>query len=226
MITINRNLKDERSVALDQSIQIAFSTGEIIDEGIISGRVYGEDGYGVHLWKLEKEFEDSIFFTAPLYVAESDDDGFFNFKYLAPGDYVMLGIERSAAGAILVPQRMAYGVSSKKVYSLAKNQTIEGIYLRPKREDPPLKMTHGEWLGKRWGWMYFNQELNDITFQGLNILDSKEGVHSLDFYQDEQDKKRFLLIASDTLNVGKAILNIESVVSGKDSLLTLSLIHI
>jgi hypothetical protein len=220
VITINRNLKDERSVALDQSIQIAFSTGEIIDEGIISGRVYGEDGYGVHLWKLEKEFEDSIFFTEPLYVSEADDDGFFNFKYLAPGDYVMLGIERSAAGAILVPQRMAYGVSSKKVYSLAKNQRIEGIYLRPKREDPPLKMTHGEWLGKRWGWMYFNQELNDITFQGLNILDSKEGVHSLDFYQDEQDKKRFLLIASDTLNVGKAILNIESVVSGKDSLLT------
>ena len=82
MITINRNLRDERSVALDQSIQIAFSTGEIIDEGSISGRVYGEDGYGVHLWKLEKEFEDSIFFTEPLYVSEADDDGFFNFKYL------------------------------------------------------------------------------------------------------------------------------------------------
>jgi hypothetical protein len=220
VITINRNLRDERSVALDQSIQIAFSTGEIIDEGSISGRVYGEDGYGVHLWKLEKEFEDSIFFTEPLYVSEADDDGFFNFKYLAPGDYIILGIERSAAGATLVPQRMAYGVSSKKVYSLAKNQRIDGIYLRPKREAPPLKMTHGEWLGKRWGWMYFNQELNDIAFKGLNIRDSKEGVYSLDFYQDEQDKKRFLLIASDTLNEGKAILNIESVVSGNDSLLT------
>ena len=62
VITINRNLRDERSVALDQSIQIAFSTGEIIDEGSISGRVYGEDGYGVHLWKLEKEFGFHIFY--------------------------------------------------------------------------------------------------------------------------------------------------------------------
>ena len=35
VITINRNLKDERKVAIDKSIQVAFTTGNIIDEGII-----------------------------------------------------------------------------------------------------------------------------------------------------------------------------------------------
>ena len=75
VVTINRNLKDERKVALGQSIQVAFSTGDIIDGGIISGRVYGSEGYAVHLWKLAEGFTDSIFFTEPLYVAEADDEG-------------------------------------------------------------------------------------------------------------------------------------------------------
>ena len=41
VITINRNLKDERKVAIKQSIQIAFSTGDIIDKGEIKGQIYG-----------------------------------------------------------------------------------------------------------------------------------------------------------------------------------------
>ena len=85
VVTINRNLKDERQVALSQSIQVAFSTGDIIDKGIISGRVYGTEGYAVHLWKLAEGFTDSIFFTEPLYVAEADDEGNFEFKYLERG---------------------------------------------------------------------------------------------------------------------------------------------
>ena len=61
VITINRNLKDERKVALKESIQIAFSTGNIIDKGEIKGHIYGEDNYVVHLWKLLDGFTDSIF---------------------------------------------------------------------------------------------------------------------------------------------------------------------
>ena len=66
MITINRNLKDERKVALKESIQIAFSTGNIIDKGEIKGHIYGEDNYVVHLWKLLDGFTDSIFVKEPL----------------------------------------------------------------------------------------------------------------------------------------------------------------
>ena len=85
VVTINRNLKDERKVAIAQSIQVAFTTGNVIDEGIISGRVYGSEEYAVHLWKVTAELSDSIFFTDPLYVTEADKEGNFEFKYLAAG---------------------------------------------------------------------------------------------------------------------------------------------
>ena len=52
IISINRTLTDERNVALDKSIQIAFSTGSTIENGKIMGRVFGEEKYAVHLWKL------------------------------------------------------------------------------------------------------------------------------------------------------------------------------
>ena len=87
VITINRNLKDERKVALEQSIQIAFSTGKIIDQGEIKGQIHGEDNYVAHLWKLLDEFTDSIFVSEPLYISEANDEGLFSFKYLSPGNY-------------------------------------------------------------------------------------------------------------------------------------------
>ena len=91
---------------------------------------------------LAKLFSDSIFFTNPQYVSEADDEGHFEFKYLAPGDYIILGVERSASGAKLVPERMAYGVSPKSFYHIGVNEVVSGIPIRTRRETPPLKLTH------------------------------------------------------------------------------------
>ncbi len=220
VITISRNLKDERGVALEQSIQVAYSTGDLIDKGKISGRIHGEDSYAGHLWKLDKGFVDSIFFTEPLYVSEADDNGNFNFKYLAPGDYVLLGIERSAAGASLVSQRMAYGVCPERMYSLGRDDELKGIIMRPKRETPPLKMTHGELLGQRWGWLHFNQVMkDDVILDGLSIIDSEQNEHGPEIFKDQQNQERFLVISPETLSIGKAELILNTVFSGKNTLL-------
>ena len=73
IVTVNRNLKDERKVALEKTIQIAFSTGDVIEEGRISGRVYGNEKYAAHLWRVSTVFDDSLYLTKPLYVSEADD---------------------------------------------------------------------------------------------------------------------------------------------------------
>ncbi len=218
VITINRNLKDERRVPLEQSIQVAFSTGDVIDEGMISGRVHGEESYAVHLWKKSDTFSDSIFFTDPQYVSEANDTGDFEFKYLAPGDYVMLAVERSASGAKLVPERMAYGVSPKAYYSIGVNEAISGIPFRTRRETPPLKLTHGESVGQKWGWMHFNQELDSATVKDLIIIDADEKSIRPIFHHDMSDRKRFLMIADDTLAAGKAALSLGEVKSGDQTL--------
>ena len=211
VVTINRNLKDERKVALKQSIQIAFSTGNVIDEGEIKGQIYGEEKYAAHLWKLSNGFIDSIFITEPLYVSEANDEGFFSFKYLSPGDYVLIGLDRSAAGSALVPQRMAYGVSPQKIYSIGRDSTISGVSIRPIREIPQLKLTYGEWAGRKWGWINFNREMEKPVFEGVKLIDSDQKVIIPELKQDLDDKKKFLIISPDTLSIGKSAFMIDKV---------------
>jgi len=211
VVTINRNLKDERKVALKQSIQIAFSTGNVIDEGEIKGQIYGEDKYAAHLWKLANGFIDSIFITEPLYVSEANDEGFFSFKYLSPGDYVLIGLDRSAAGSALVPQRMAYGVSAQKIYSIGRDSTISGVSIRPIREIPQLKLTYGEWVGRKWGWINFNREMEEPVFEGVKLIDSDQKVIIPELKQDLDDRKKFLIISPDTLSIGKSAFMIDKV---------------
>ena len=204
VITINRNLKDERKVAIAQSNQVAFTTGNIIDEGIISGRVYGTQEYAVHLWKSTTELSDSIFLSEPLYVTEADKEGNFEFKYLASGDYVLLGVERSSSGIKLIPDRMAYGVSSKKVFRLEEDSQIIDIPIRIRKEIPSIKLTHGEWVGQKWGWIYFNKEIDSLNIDNILLTDESNKEFSPSIFRDFQDKTRALLIVDDTLAKGKA----------------------
>ena len=210
VITINRNLKDERKVSIAQSIQVAFTTGNIIDKGIISGRVYGNEKYAVHLWKVTTEISDSIFLKDPLYVTEADKEGNFEFKYLAEGSYVLLGLDRSSSGIKLIPDRMAYGVSSKKVFTLEKESQIIDIPLLVTKQIPPLKLTHGEWVGQKWGWIYFNQEIDSLNIDNILLIDESNKQFNPSIFRDMQDKTRALLVVDDTLAKGKAEINILS----------------
>ena len=216
VVTINRNLTDERKVAIDQSFQVAFTTGDIIDEGIISGRIYGDEEYAVHLWKVTSELSDSIFFTDPLYVTEADKEGNFEFKYLAAGNYVILGVDRSASGNKLIPDRMAYGVSSKKVYKLEEKSQINHIPLRVKKQISPIKLTRGEWVGQKWGWIYFNQEIDSLNIDNIILTDESNKQFSPSIFRDIQDKTRALLILDDTLAKGKVELDIFSKIESLD----------
>ena len=217
IISINRTLTDERNVALDKSIQIAFSTGSTIENGKIMGRVFGEEKYAVHLWKLNSDIIDTLFFSKPLYVSEAYDKGFFQFNYLSTGEYSALAVDRSAAGLPLNRERIAYGLGPQLVYNLSSNEVIKNISFMVQRETPKIKLTHVDWKGPRWGWMHFNQSLNDISFEGVKIIDSDSSELTPNYYQDSSEKSRFLLTLNDTLNEGKVNLNIKKIVPNSGS---------
>ena len=182
IISINRTLTDERNVALDKSIQIAFSTGSTIENGKIMGRVFGEEKYAVHLWKLNSDIIDTLFFSKPLYVSEADDKGFFQFNFLSTGEYGALAVDRNAAGLPINRERIAYGLGPQIVYNLSSNEVIKNISFMVQRETPKIKLTHVDWKGPRWGWMHFNQPLNDISFEGVKIIDSDSSALTPSYY--------------------------------------------
>lgn len=214
VITIGRNLKDEHGISLSESIQVAYSTGDFIDMGSISGNVMGPGDYALHLWIAAEH--DSIFSTAPLYVSETDENGNFNFQYLAPGDYVLLAQERQAGGLALNPERMVYGLPPEKIYHLDQDQQMEDINIRARKEPEPLRLLRTEWPGHNWGWIYFNREIEKKDINILEITENERVTHPA-YFRDSEDSSRLLLLSSDSLSSGKISIKVETVVM-EDSL--------
>jgi hypothetical protein len=84
---------------LDSLFQFAFSTGSWLDSLEVSGKVLdpmtgsGAAGVSMLLFNSDSIVGDSIFKKRPAYAAISQDDGFFQLKYLAPGNYLLYGVK-------------------------------------------------------------------------------------------------------------------------------------
>ena len=99
VINLSRNITDEHGVELAEAISLAYSTGDKISKGSISGIVYGEGKSAVHLWKIKNHNNlQEIFLTEPNYITDVSNKGIFTFQYLSKADYLILSMDRNFAG--------------------------------------------------------------------------------------------------------------------------------
>jgi len=99
VINLSRNIKDEHGVEMAEAIFLAYSTGDKIDNGAISGVVWSEGPMSVHLWRIiQQDSLENIFQTRPNYFTDVSIKGKYNFQFLSAGNYLLLALDRSAAG--------------------------------------------------------------------------------------------------------------------------------
>jgi len=203
ILTIGRALMDEHKVKLAETIQLAYSTGEELAKGEISGEIYSDDETIAHLWKINAgETADSVLFREPDYITESTEEGLYKFQYLSPGNYQICSVGLENSGRILIPNRMKYGLSWESELHLQKDGVLSGLNMIPVLEAQPLRITKGEWITPTWGKLYFSEpisanELNlDINFtHNDSILDIDPIIFS-----DPQDPQ-VLIIQTDSIRV-------------------------
>ncbi|NHZ84519.1 MAG: hypothetical protein GWP19_01390 [Planctomycetia bacterium] len=220
IIYLNRNIKDEHRIPLAKTIQLAYSTGAKISSGIISGKVYGQGEKAVHLWKIGDIVKDSLFATQPDYITDVNDNGFYSFSYLAPGNYQVLLIEKSATGLPLNTNLTGYGLYWQKKINLIEGDTLSNINMRFWKKTEKLKLLRGEWSAFNWGRLVFN---NDLP-QGITInlqLGSNEKVNSdsISYYQDPINRKNLIVQAPDSIMTNSIKINIALLKLGEELLL-------
>ena len=94
IIVINRNLCDEHNVKIAQGLQVALSTGNLIDKGSIKGRIFHTKEASLQLWKMREGMDSLEFFNRlPDYIIDADNAGFYEFKFLSPGEYKIIGVD-------------------------------------------------------------------------------------------------------------------------------------
>ncbi|MFQ6093991.1 MAG: Ig-like domain-containing protein [bacterium] len=91
VFTVGTGAKDLHGNRLKSSWTFAFSTGDLIDSGRISGRIIWREGEveGAYAWAyvLKDVPGPDPATDPPDYITQADGSGFYSFAYLSPGRY-------------------------------------------------------------------------------------------------------------------------------------------
>ena len=137
-ITISRSLSDYQNNNLDETIQLFFNSISKQSTYNINGYLYNSNEKIIQmgLYKWPVSFKDD----SPYKVVQSNKDGYYNFKYVSPGEYIIF----ATADKIIDPYRNIrnnkYGLSSENYLEVindnyAKNIYLDGPIIRDKVEE-------------------------------------------------------------------------------------------
>ena len=161
----------------------------------------------VHLWRIiNQDSLENIFQTMPNYFTDVSNKGMYNFQFLSAGNYLLLALDRSAAGLALDTRRMQYGLFWKKIIALYQDQSITHVNVVTKREEPQLRLQRGEWNANNWGRIVFNRPLNDLQDHYSVILGYDDGTtESPVSFHDPVNPNSLILIRSDKSPISNKI---------------------
>ena len=95
VIVLDNNLRDMQGVALKRPITLAFSTGDVIDQGKVHGRVVqpslGDAAAGLDV--LAYAIRGDTIERAPSYQTQTGDDGTFALAYLREEPYFVIALQ-------------------------------------------------------------------------------------------------------------------------------------
>jgi len=219
IVSIDRTLKDEHKVPLAQGIQVAFATGNKIDEGQISGRVFHEDPSSVHLWRVEpNDTLSSVYLAQPDYVVDASDEGVFEFNYLSNGDYRLIAVDRLAAGAVLSSERMKYGLPWMNSIQVSETQhQILDVQMMIPPSRQGIKMSSAKWMNGAWGTLTFSSSISDI-FSRLKItaIDEDSVEQTLTTFMDSHDDLKLHFVVSGIENQSYLTLKNQQIIEKDD----------
>jgi hypothetical protein len=94
LVKLGSDVADTRRNTLGSSFDLAFSTGPVIDEGKITGRLRDADQSSVDAGERVFLYREPIDYSAPAnYVAQSDTSGQIDFSYLREGTYSAIWVD-------------------------------------------------------------------------------------------------------------------------------------
>ena len=158
--------------------------------------VWGDGPMSVHLWRIiQQDSLENIFQTMPNYFTDVSNKGGYNFQFLSAGNYLLLALDRSAAGLALDTRRMKYGLFWQNIIALDQDQSITDVNVITKKEQPQLRLQRGEWNGNNWGRIIFSRSLNYLNDNYSVILTYDDGtIESPVSFHDPEDPNALILI--------------------------------
>jgi hypothetical protein len=140
VVTIGSNLKDLRAGnPMSDSWQLAFSTGDSLDRGIIEGIVSDAKpaGVSVFAYLLDEGRADTLDPTRhrPDYVVRTGDDGRFRLSYLREGLYRVFAVRDNLNNLLYDIEADEIGIPTGDVFAVDSNRMPSALRFTLHRED-------------------------------------------------------------------------------------------
>ncbi|MFH2024334.1 MAG: Ig-like domain-containing protein, partial [bacterium] len=134
IISFGRGIQDYQKNPSEINVTIAFSTGDSLDSGTISGTVYGiPKKHNAQVWAFRKtdSFPDSILDHTPDYKTSVEKDGRYRLTNLARGNYRLLAVSSEAARIVLIDENCLLGIPVvDPVLITHRNTVVSGVNFR------------------------------------------------------------------------------------------------
>jgi uncharacterized protein (DUF2141 family) len=139
VLTFGTGIKDYRNNSMKATYSLAFSTGDSLDAGKISGRVFGrDDATGIDIWAYTStgipDHDPSI--RLPDYIVQCEADGAFHFQYLSAGKYRLFAVQDRAADRLYQKVEDGIGVTHRDA-EIERNGMlhVDSLFFRMTVED-------------------------------------------------------------------------------------------
>ncbi|MFN0157043.1 MAG: Ig-like domain-containing protein [Bacteroidota bacterium] len=148
---------------------LAFSTGDSIDQGAISGMVFDEkpEGIMVFAYILDRMNPDSLnpAVLRPDYIMQTGKGGNFTLSNVALGHYRLFAVRDEYRDLIYNIQIDQYGVSTRDVIITAAQQRAENVWFRMAKEDTSRPfLTSATSLNRSTLRVSFSEPIDSVAF--------------------------------------------------------------
>lgn len=179
VVSVGTDVVDTRAGnRMAKTFSISFSTGDKIDNGMITGKVYNEkpDGVLIFSYRLNEIFADTLnpAISKPDYLTQTGITGDFELKNLAPGKYRLFAIRDEYRNLLYDPETDDAGTTDDVLITNV-DTLITGIkFIIAKEDTTPPRITSVQATDNRHIGVQFSEPLDSssVILKCFNILDT------------------------------------------------------
>jgi len=204
ILTIGTDLRDTRNNRLAGSFTLAFSTGDVIDSGAVSGRVYDEapGGVMIYAYSLPGAGPDTLnpAVTEPDYLTQTGADGSYRLTHMKYGRYRLMAVRDVFKNLLYNIQTDRFGMPAGDLRLDPSKREIAGVVFTLSVEDTVRPyVTAARGIDRERAIVRFNEKpLRTGLRDAISVTDtlSGAGLEVIDFSPADTAGREFTLLTA------------------------------
>ncbi len=220
LITLKTGLSDLRNNKLERPYKLAFSTGEVLDTGNISGFVVQDYSVAanVDVWAFVYDTAFSIFDQKPLYITQTSDSGDYKLDYLANGRYICFAVRDQNSDRLFDPESDRIGIPTMIAKIDSANPSITGLnFVLSKQDTSSLRLLSVDYRSDHLIAAEFSDLIlsSEVSIADFEITDNENdsAINMLYTYALEDSTDRIMLVPETPMSEGRYMMKARDLMS-------------